>query len=495
MTDPDALGAVALYNPQLLGEQELRRHFVARGEDLRELLDELTSRREATPQHRLVFGQRGMGKTTLLHRIASAVDEDDLLGETYIPLLFPEEQYNIRHLGDLWLNSLDALADVLDRRGDTEGAAEIDEIIEDLPLDDEPRLEEKARLALLAQAQRRGRRLLLLLDNADMIFERVDTGDWTLRKALQAHPELVVVAASTSAGSTFQYEAAFFDFFATMRLSGLHRAEAYDLLLKLAADRNNEQVARLVREHPERIEPIRLLLDGNPRALVALYDVLEGSRGDVRSDLSVLLDRYTPLYKSQFDSLSPQAQTIVDALCRHWDPATAAALADRTGHGVNKVSAQLDRLVSAGMVSKGSAVDHRGAKRRRNAFHITERLFNIWYLMRGSRRDRRRLEDLVLVLSAIVRSPEPPVSSFDEAAEADDLEPYVGGLLAAIPHRVRASDPSNVRDDLEQVGLADRLRPAHAALHAWALDEPGFLDALAPEVARASRLLLERWTD
>jgi len=58
---------------------------------------------------------------TLLRRIALAVNEDPELSTQWLPLTFPEEQYNISDLGDLWLNCLDALGDALEQSGKQKG--------------------------------------------------------------------------------------------------------------------------------------------------------------------------------------------------------------------------------------------------------------------------------------------------------------------------------------------------------------------------------------
>ena len=111
----------------------------------------------------------------------------------------------------------------------------------------------------------------------------------------------------------------------------------------------------------------------------------------MRTDLDRLLDQHTPLYKSRFESLSAQAQQIVDALAIHWHPITAADLSAGVRLPVNAVSAQLDRLVRQGLVEKVAYYEPES----RAGFQIAERFFNIWYLMRASRRVRRKLIWLV----------------------------------------------------------------------------------------------------
>ncbi|MBK6810007.1 MAG: hypothetical protein IPG81_14115 [Sandaracinaceae bacterium] len=41
-----------------------------------------------------------------------------------------EEQYNIKHLGDLWLNCLDALSDALEAEGNKQQSDALDAAIE-----------------------------------------------------------------------------------------------------------------------------------------------------------------------------------------------------------------------------------------------------------------------------------------------------------------------------------------------------------------------------
>ena len=53
-------------------------------------------------QHYIIEAQRGYGKTTLLKRLYIEIKRDKELKARIIPVLFPEEQYNIRKLFKLW---------------------------------------------------------------------------------------------------------------------------------------------------------------------------------------------------------------------------------------------------------------------------------------------------------------------------------------------------------------------------------------------------------
>ena len=70
-------------------------------------------------QHHLILGQRGMGKTSLLRRLALAIRDDPALSAVLLPLCFREEQYNVHNLRIFWGNCLDALADWFEKAGRT----------------------------------------------------------------------------------------------------------------------------------------------------------------------------------------------------------------------------------------------------------------------------------------------------------------------------------------------------------------------------------------
>ncbi|MGB0712310.1 MAG: tetratricopeptide repeat protein [Gammaproteobacteria bacterium] len=395
MNEQFPLHGIAVYNPGILSTDELKRYFVARQGLLDQLLDGL--RREAAgqaPQHRLIVGTRGMGKTTLLHRFALAVLEDEGLAQYWLPLKFPEEQYNITRLSDLWANCLDALGDTLESLGEHDLLEELDSRVDALPADEEPR-SRQAFEALMAFADRLGRRLLLLIDNLDIVLERLHDAHWAIREVLGHEPRLMLVGASARVlESTYEYQAAFYDFFKIHELKGLSESEMSAVLCRLAEVEGNPAIARMIEREPGRLRTLHTLTGGNPRTAVLLYGVLaQGMEGDVRSDLERLLDQCTPLYKARFEELPAQAQKVVDAMAVHWDPLTAARLAELTRLPVNSVSTQLTRLEQQAVVEK---VPLRPGKK--NGFQIAERFFNIWYLMRTSRRVRRRLIWLVRFL-------------------------------------------------------------------------------------------------
>jgi Flp pilus assembly protein TadD len=394
---PEAPFTMAIYNPALLKKEDLIGRYVARLPLLDRLLDDL--RREqpgSTPQHQIIIGQRGLGKTTLLRRLAFAVEDDAALAAQWIALVFPEEQYNVASLADFWLNCVDALSDALDRAGDRAASQALDARVEERGYSGEGGSAAALRL-LVDEAERLGRRILLLVDNIDIVLDRLkDEAEWEFRRVISHEPRLHFIGASSRVlEALYEHGRAFYDFFQVHELKGFDEQETFSTLCQLAEQAGNERVLAVIREQPARIKALRVLTGGNPRTLALLFNVLsQGPEGDVQRDIEQLLDGYTALYKARFEELPAQAQLVVDAMAIHWDPLTAADLTALLGPmAVNQVSAQLKRLEDLGVVEKTPWYGE-----KKNAFQIAERFFNIWYLMRASRRVRRRLLWLVKFL-------------------------------------------------------------------------------------------------
>src|ERR1035438_947966 len=120
-------GAVPIYNPQSLTKGEALAQFHARQATFRSLTNLL---RDERPSHVLIIGTRGMGKTTLLQRLRYGVEDDPELNSRYLVLAFPEEQYNVNRLHHFLLNTVDALADTMERLKDDRMLAYVEKYVE-----------------------------------------------------------------------------------------------------------------------------------------------------------------------------------------------------------------------------------------------------------------------------------------------------------------------------------------------------------------------------
>jgi Flp pilus assembly protein TadD/DNA-binding Lrp family transcriptional regulator len=415
MPDPSntPLNATVKYNPHLWSDAELRSIFVVRTRELAELLQAV---REVAPhkppRHLLIVGHRGMGKSTLLRRLALAIADEAALNQQWIALSFPEEQYTVSTLAELWKNVLDALADTRQREGaplaelhrlDTEISR-----IGNLPESEQ----ETASLDLLVQwVRENGRRLILLMDSTDLIFSGLsDSGKKAsnpppalarLRDTLSRETGIFWLGASYQPmEALYQYDGAFQDFFQTLELHALSVEDMRQALLALArafgADQHGrnteERMLRTLDARPERLQVLHTLTGGNPRTTVMLYELFASStQEDIHTDLKVLLDLMTPLYKARMEGLADQPRKLLAHLMENWEPMSMLALSTASGIPATTVSGQLNRLEAEGLISKTRLP---GA--RRSGYQTPERFFNVWYLMRyTSRRVRQRLTWLV----------------------------------------------------------------------------------------------------
>ena len=477
-----ALHGAAIYNPGLLSKQELLQDFIARQSLLERLINDCKDNQKGVaPQHHLLLGLRGMGKTTMLHRLRYAFEDDPQLTSEYLPLIFPEEQYNIAHLSDLWLNCLDTLSDTREQTQGSKVVSNLNKQIDKLSLLSRKDRAEPALDLLLEISAQFERRFVLLIDNFDMVLERLSTKEqWAFRKLLSEESSLLVIGASAQMIEvTYEYNAPFYDFFRTHELTRLNEEEIKLILLRLAKRRKHPEVKKLVIEQPERISTLSLLTGGNPRTIAMLYGILaEGTDGDVRSDLEKLLDNSTPLYKARLETLSKQAQLIVHELALHWDPVTAGTLAERASLKNQTTSSQLERLYKQGIVEKVPYYDRKRQQiSSKTGYQIAERFFNIWYLMRASRRVRQRLLWLVKFLQSTNNGQKLELSKFFPDTKKNSIQ--IEKIDSAIKQ-------------LEESQTQDQSRPLYEALLAIKGGTRNTLLTVAPEIRELSNLLLDK---
>ena len=186
------------FNPGFLTDDELVASYCVRTTEfdlLVEVLRECTGHSNA---HQIVIGARGSGKTSLLLRVAAEARRDTALSTRCFPVTFAEESYEVGTAGEFWLECLANLAAQAPRGDD---APELDRTVEELrAIRDDQILSDRCLGALLDFADREGKRLVLLVENLNMLFGDMADPDagWRLRKVLQTEPRIIVFASATS---------------------------------------------------------------------------------------------------------------------------------------------------------------------------------------------------------------------------------------------------------------------------------------------------------
>jgi TPR repeat protein len=127
------------------------------------------------------------------------------------------------------------------------------------------------------------------------------------------------------------------------------------------------------------------------RTIIILFEIfVDDTNGHAFNDLEKILDIVTPLYKHRMDKLAPQQQEIIDYIALKWDAVNVKEIAEKTKLPSKAVSSQLKRLEKYYIIEKVQT------NNKNLMYRISERFFNIWYLMRlGRKWDERRVRFFV----------------------------------------------------------------------------------------------------
>jgi tetratricopeptide (TPR) repeat protein len=395
-----SLSQIGLYNPQRVSDEVMEKLFIVRQRVFEFLMEKIRNEApNSIPQHHLIIAQRGMGKTTLLKRIEVELRKNADY-QDFMPLLYPEEQYNLSNLAELWLNSLDAMADTLQVEKQDEIVRQIDQKVRELTnIKNDEALAKQAFQYFQEVAKTIKRRPVLLIDNLNLVFDRLTKADQHILRSLlmQNNAPILIGASAISIEDTYDYKAPFYDAFQMHYLQKLVFEELLAILKQLAILTNATELLPTIQEEIARLKTIHQLTGGNPRTAVMLFKlIVRGFSKEINDDLEALLDEITPLYKARFEELSAQNQKIVDVIALNWDPINLEQLRNESRLENGQLSPQLKRLVEVGWIERTDAYQAKGG-----AYSISERFFNIWFLMRRSSRRQKRE---ILCLSKFLES-------------------------------------------------------------------------------------------
>jgi len=393
------------YNPAFLPEDDLVRSFVVRHADLKALLQVIRENDSKSNQHVIVVGPRGAGKTMLVLRTAAEIKRQDDLNRKWYPLVFAEESYVVTTPGEFWLEALFHLArqTSTDRwrlaHDDLRGES------------DEVRLRERALAHLGDFASEQGKRILLIVENLNMLLgDQLSTDDaWTLRHTLLNEPRIMLLATATQRFDQIQHVGkAMFELFRQHELRPLNDEECRVLWTAVSG--------RPLPEGSDR--PIRIMTGGNPR-LVAIVASFEDGRSfkTLMDELTQLVDDHTDYFKSHLDSMAPVERKVYLALAELWKPSTAREVAQCARLDTSKVSSLLNRL------NGRSAVDVVSVQGRRKLYQVSERMYNVYYLMRREGSGAGPVRALVNFMTAYYQPEELLELAKSIADEASDLDP------------------------------------------------------------------------
>ena len=421
------------YNPGFLTDDELVASFCVRTYEFESIVDSIQDNTGNSNVHSIVIGPRGSGKTHLLLRVAVELRRDDELAG-FFPIVFAEESYEVTTCGEFWLECLGRLAE---QAPPGEGA-DLGRSYEDLRTGlDDRMLAERCLSGLLDFADRHGQRLVLLVENLNMLLaEMVDKdAGWRLRQIFQTEPRIILLGSATSRFAEIDHpEHALYDLFRVITLRELDTKEC-EVLWQTVSGKSPTAHA---------IRPLQILTGGNPRLLTIIARFGAGhSFRQLMANLLDLVDEHTEYFKNHLDSLPAQERRVYLALARLWKPATTREIASEARLDTNTCSAQLRRLVGRGVVAND------GGTSRRREYFLTQRLYNIYYLLRRGAGASRVVEALIQFMASYYSPSDLLRIGVGIARSVDATDTHLRELqLVAFTHLIRLPEMETFLDRL-----------------------------------------------
>nr|WP_314494245.1 AAA family ATPase [uncultured Chryseobacterium sp.] len=422
------------------GKNRLINGFVVRLKIYNNILQELRlSTGDKPEQNYLIIGQRGAGKTTLLYRLKYAIEDDEGLYKSIIPIMFNEEQYNLINLINLW----ESIAEQLDEIEEFSGIANAVQ----KEMTGEKNEEEKLYELIEKWLRKINKKIILFIENIDVLLKKFGKeGQQRLREVLTTSNNIRIIGSSTTYfEGIINYSDPFYDFFKIIQLNGLTKQETIKMLLKIAEQSKETEKIELMLSHSgTRVEALRRMTGGNPRMMSYLYQIfLDNANGKAITDLYKLLDDLTFLYKSELDQLSAQHQKIVDTIARNWDAISVKEVVTRTRMESKHVSSVLNAL------EKNQIVERIPTKTKNNLYRLKDRFLNIWYLMRfGRKKDKENVVWLVRFYDAWC----------DKSELSERVLHHINNLLGGEYDNIAAIDMVNTFLSCKNVSALDKYR-------------------------------------
>lgn len=453
------------YNPGFLSGPELTKIFCVRTTEFASLVEALRDNADASNQHTIVIGPRGSGKTTLLRRVAAEIVSDGDLSSRFFPVVFAEESYEVSTCGEFWLEALSRLAlQVPDSDGNVSLRLTLDELRRER---DDRRLGERCLGALLDFAKEERKKLVLIVENLDMMFAEMTDPDagWRLRKTLQTEPRVWLLGSTVSRFDEIDRpDRALYDFFRDLTLASLDQKESAALWESVSGRAPDAGMIR----------SLQILTGGNPRLLT----IVAGLGGDLSvRNLATrfldLVDEHTGYFKNHLEALPHQERRVYLALATLWRPSTAREVADQARLNVNTCSAQIRRLVTRGVVANA------GGTKRRKLYRLAERMYSIYCLLRTKNDPDKLVARLVEFMTAFyVDSVMETIVQYDavqDRTESRELSARNCAMLCMALLGKAAALGGTKREKEQAEAYAEATRTATATIERAAADDAALL--------------------
>ena len=348
--------------------------------------------KKKTHQHWLLVGPRGIGKSHIITFIYNTVKEDNELRKNWLPVIFPEQGYGIISLYDFMEKIIE-----LARKESEEDWQEILKILR--KEGNEREAVEKARSFLIDYTQRKGKKILLLVENLNRLLGKRVLSDpqkngfnekW-LRSFLMNDNAILLIGTSPIVfKQLIDHKSALYNFFRIEYLEEISPEECEEIWLKRAKYEKRDDFINLMKVNKGSLEALYNLAGGNPRIVLMLYEIALNYKnlGRVESQFFSLLEELTPYFQACTENLSPQQEKILIGIAQSETAITPSDIARKLRIKVNIVTAQLNELEKKGFIrfitKEKSIRKEKGIKkekgRKLSYYDLRESIYRYWYL-------------------------------------------------------------------------------------------------------------------
>lgn len=337
---------------------------------------------EEYPAHQVLLGVSGIGKSNFLQQLKISVEKHAKLSSQWWPILITEPQIGVGNLADFWQNCLHILIENSLNIFDQAGLERLRAKIRNLPAGNAA----LALVLLLNQVRKQNKRLLLLIDDIDLLLNRSKEISVEFFIALQNAVDLELIGTGSIEYHDLDFnETDYSSILQIIEFNGLQKDALQEAMHQLG-DRNYSPGTELyLNKNPLRIPKLHRLTGGNPRTITLIHSLISaGVDGDIRYKLFSMLDAITPVYLARMNRLSLLSQGIVEKISAEWNPVTLSQLASHFDLSSGEITSGLADLERHGFIE--AAMDEEAGEER--VFEMKEQLFYIWFLMYTGRSNR-----------------------------------------------------------------------------------------------------------
>jgi DNA-binding MarR family transcriptional regulator len=392
------------YSPSKMSPGDLQRLFVSeKGRAVFErIISDLKRRyRNASNQHYLILGSRGIGKSHLIGMLYYEIKKNRSLDKNWLPLWFAEEEYTLVSIRDLMERVLEEIASELN--------PEYSELHEKLNafqgelenIDNENNAFELITGFLYDFSAQLKKRLVVFFENFNMFLNTISSKEEKkLRSELMTETACLFITAAPTPRNFLREVADPRN--ALVNLFDVHNLDEFTLdecrqLIAVQCDKagiKSSEFSLLAEE--KKLKLIHRIAGGNPRLILMFYDIAGSFKNlpEVEQALLELLDRLTPYFQARTENLSPQQRKILVTFAKSTVNLLPAEVARKIGVTTNVATSQINRLVEMGFLK----VVEKEGRRRGSYYELAERLYRYWYQFRTSR-GRKLIMGLVEFIS------------------------------------------------------------------------------------------------